>query len=208
MKLFIFYIIILTSINLSAQESAIKKFFKLPSPEKCWVIAHPFIAKKTLRITDTSLKISLDMKKDSLLDGDANGGQVDAFRHSFWMALLSQNIRWRAVYKLGRAHEKSNKKDYKKHRNEDGALPDEPACHMDYLNNDIGIAIGREQDTISTDSLIQYIKQEIIAGKMFVLKKDIQGNYLDCSGNILKPEDYQGKWLNDKCIVRSNESRK
>ncbi|HBF88839.1 MAG TPA: hypothetical protein DDX39_09370 [Bacteroidales bacterium] len=202
-KSFVLIFLFVSFITFS-QESPFQKFKKISCAEKRWVLFHPFIAKKTFRISSNTSKISNEMLSDSLLDGDGNGGQVDAFRHAFWMASLSQQIRWRAVYKLGKAHEKGNKKDFKKHRFEEGTLPDEPSCQMDYLNNDIGIAIGRQQDNISQDSLIRFIKQEILLGKMFVLKKNKLGNFLDADGNVLLLESYQGKWLNEKCIVSSN----
>jgi len=43
-----------------------------------------------------------------LLDGDASGGQVDAFRHAYWMARLHQEIGKRAAFSLGKSHEKEN----------------------------------------------------------------------------------------------------
>ena len=202
-KLFLF-IFLLISFSTFSQESAFQKFKKISCAEKRWVLFHPFIAKKVMQISDEAQKISKQMLNDKDLDGDGNGGQVDAFRHTFWMASLTKEVRWRAVLKLGKAHEKGNKKYFKKHKLEDGTIPDFASCEMDYLNNDIGIVIGNEQDTLSQTQLIDFIKQEILDGKMYVIKKDSLGNFLNCEGVILKKEDLQGKWLNDKCIVKSN----
>jgi hypothetical protein len=204
MKNILIFTFVIISFTVFSQESAFQKFKNISCAEKRWVLFHPFIAKKVMIISDKARKISSEMLSDKDLDGDGNGGQVDAFRHSFWMASLSKEVRWRAVLKLGKAHEKGNKKYFKKHKLEDGTIPDFISCEMDYLNNDIGIAIGNEQDTLNQIQLIDFIKQEILNGKLYVIKKDCSGNFLNCEGNIIKKENFQGKWFNDKCIVKSN----
>src|SRR6185295_19637862 len=61
-----------------ATEKPSKAFHHLSCPEKRWVIFHPFIAKKAYRLTQQAKAVAKEMAKDSLLDGDENGGQVDA----------------------------------------------------------------------------------------------------------------------------------
>lgn len=204
MKLFILVILIPITFQISAQESLCRKFKALSRPEKCWVIWHPFIAKKANSISSEARKFSNEALNDTLLDGDGNGGQVDAFRHSLWMAMLSREIRIKAAKKLGNAHERGNYLDYKKHRTEEGTLPDAQSCQMDFLNNDAGLQIGISHKNETLDSLNTYIKNEIITGKLWIIKKDKNGNFVNCEGNILKPEDYIGKWENEKCIVASD----
>jgi hypothetical protein len=179
----------------------LKKFLKLKLPEKLWIIFHIFIAKRAWKITEEVQQIAVQMENDSDLDGDGNGGQVDAFRHSLWMASLSQQIQPRKAYLLGVAHEKGNKEDYKKYRNEDGTIPDAIACEMDLRNNKIGIAIGSKHKNVSQTQLIQIIKQAILDGKLWKIKKNREGDYIDWNGKVLTKEDYQGKWENEKCLV-------
>src|SRR5437868_602487 len=107
-KLFklIFAILIFFCLQQSeAQVNYKTEFRKLSCPEKRWVFFHLFIAKKAFKLTQQARATSKEMAKNPLTDGDENGGQVDAFRHAYWMALLSQNICWRKARGLGKAHE-------------------------------------------------------------------------------------------------------
>src|SRR5438105_3430445 len=76
----------------TAKESSKIEFGKVSCPEKWWAFTHPFIACRAKKITIKAREASREMMSDSSLDHDADGGQVDAFRHSYWMALLSQQI--------------------------------------------------------------------------------------------------------------------
>ncbi|MBK6839510.1 MAG: hypothetical protein IPG90_15685 [Bacteroidetes bacterium] len=67
----------------------------------------PVHRKKTWKITEQARMETKSLLLDSRLDGDEDGGQLDAFRHAFWMASLSQKICWRKALKLGIAHEKA-----------------------------------------------------------------------------------------------------
>src|SRR4051812_15084088 len=100
------FLLLISASAATAQEKLCKEFKKLSCPEKKWVLFHPFVAKKTFVFTQQARDASKEMIKDASLDGDENGGQVDAFRHAYWMALLSQNICWRKARWLGYAHEK------------------------------------------------------------------------------------------------------
>src|SRR6185369_7369148 len=123
---FIFALILFFCLFLKgeAQISYREEFHKLSCPEKRWVIFHLFIAKKTFRLTQLARATSKELAKSPSLDGDENGGQVDAFRHAYWMALLSQHICWRKARSLGKAHEKGNYREFKKGKTEEGLLPD------------------------------------------------------------------------------------
>src|SRR5437870_936061 len=74
-----------------AQQSK-KESGKPSCPEKWWAITHPFVACKAHKLSLKAREASHEMEHDSVLDHDADGGQVDAFRHAYWMALLSQHI--------------------------------------------------------------------------------------------------------------------
>jgi len=190
----------------SAQHSsAFKKFNKLSCPEKCWVFWHPFIAKKAYLKTQDVLKITDSIARITVLDGDKNGGQVDAFRHSYWMALLSRYIGSRRALKLGRAHERANHIDFKKHRLEDGSHPDKASGEMDLYNNRVGAAITKENKTASDKELQTLIITAIKAGKMKIIKKDSLGNFLDSNNIVIPADSLKGKWENRKYLVSSKK---
>ncbi len=183
--------------------STCSQFKKLSCPEKAWVIKHVFIAKKAWKITQYVRSQTDSVQKTNILDKDANGGQVDAFRHAFWMASLSQKINRRKAYRLGKAHEKGNYLDYKKHRLEDGSFPDKISSDMDLWNNEIGLQIGKTYPCISTDSLQSIVIEQILMGKMKVIKKNKDGFFLDDEGKIIENIKLRGKWENTKVLVNS-----
>lgn len=190
-------------LSLVAQESKMKKFKQLSAPEKCWVLFHSFVAKKALIIAEEARKITAEIKKDKLLKGNGNGGQIDAFRHTYWMARLTQQIGWRRAKSLGKAHEKGNFKDYKKHRIEDGVVPDKVSSDMDLFNNDVGIKIGKMTDTFEFKYIVIDAVKE---GRCKIIKIDKNGNFLDIEENIIPIELLKGKWENEKCLVKSDWS--
>ncbi len=181
-----------------------QQYKKLSRPEKYWVVKHVFVAKKAWKITRDARLQTDSIEKTSMLDGDPNGGKVDAFRHAFWMASLSQKMRWKKAYRLGKAHEKGNYIDYKKHRQEDGTFPDKISSTMDLWNNDIGLQIGRNNRNISTDSLKMIVVEYILKGEMKIIKKNNLSQYLDTDGNIIPDEVLKGKWENSKILIPSN----
>lgn len=161
---------------------------------------HPFKAKKALQISELARKTTEEVKTTKQLKGVGNGDQVDAFRHTFWMAKLTQEIGWRRAKKLGKAHEKGNYKDYKKHRLEDGDLPDKVSSEMDLYNNNVGIEIGKKSVGFELKNIVI---STILQGKCKIIKTDSYGNFLDCEGNAIAPENLKGKWENEKCLVES-----
>ncbi len=189
--------------NLYAQ-SNFEKFKLLSAPKKTWVFFHVFKAKKALLISEETNRIADSIKNTKLLDGDPAGGQVDAFRHSYWMARLRQEIGKSAARSLGKRHEKENFLMYKARKLEEGILPDECSKKMDLYNNEIGLSLTKKRGEISKNELIKKIALAITEGKMKVIKKDKAGNFLTCEGKILTTDDLKGKWINDKCLVPSN----
>ena len=192
----------------SYSQSITVNFFKLSSPEKYWVIFHPFKAKKAFTISNETLRLTDSISKTNILDRDINGGQLDAFKHSLWMAYLTQEIGSRSALKLGDAHEKGNYRSYKKGLKEDGFLPDKISSDMDLFNNKIGSKIANKNLKTQKRELILLIIDEINNGEMKILKKDNHHNFLNCSGNIIPKETLKGKWENDKCLVPSNTKYK
>lgn len=201
------FLILLFPVRLLSQSetSICRQFKEISRPEKCWVVKHIFVAKKAWRITQFVRLQTDSIQKSYLLDGDANGGQVDAFRHAYWMAMLSQKISWRKAYRLGKAHEKGNYLDFKKHRLEEGTLPDKVSSAMDLWNNDIGIQIGKSNKNISADSLKILVINYIREGKMKMIKKNKQGEFLDINNNIIPTDSIKGKWENKKMLINTNK---
>ncbi len=178
-----------------------KKFRQLSAAEKCWVMVHPFVAKKALKATEEARAMTLQIIKRKELKGDGNGGQVDAFRHTFWMARLTKEIGAKRAKSLGNAHEKGNYKDYKKRRLEDGVVPDEISSEMDYFNNAIGIDIGL---MTSDNDLKNIVVTAVRSGKCKIIKRNKKGIFLDIEGKLIREEDLKGKWENERCLVWSS----
>jgi len=203
-KFLLFFLFLTVSLE-SYSQSKTKQFFKLSSPEKCWVIFHPFKAKRAFYVMQEALKTTDSISKVDLIGKDLNGGQLDAFKHSYWMARSSQTIGEKASRKLGKAHEKGNYRSFKKGKNEDGFLPDLPSSEMDLHNNEVGLKIAKQYPDQTKFEIILTLIDEVKAGSMKILKKDCIGNFLTCSGEIIPKESLVGKWKNKKCLVDSNK---
>lgn len=188
----------------SLMAQPINKFKKLSRPEKVWVLLHPFKAPKALIATRECMAVYDKVKSSGLLGTDENGGELDAFRHALWMALLTQKIGGKKAAKLGKAHERGNYLDFKKHRLEENELPDEMSSVMDLKNNEMGIATGKNCKLCSTDSLSGMIVNQIKQGGFWKMKKSNQGTYINCEGQKIDMALYKGKWKIPKCLVPSN----
>lgn len=192
------------SISLNAQ-SDLKSFFALSGPKKSWVLLHSLKAKKAYEISVEVTRIADSISKTNLLDGDGSGGQVDAFRHAYWMARLRQEVGKSAAKSLGKAHEKENYLMFKNNENEDGIVPDEISSIMDLFNNNQGLSLISKNSDISKSGLIYRVINAIHEGKMKIIKKDAKGNFLTCDGEKISPDSLKGKWRNNKCLVSSNQ---
>ena len=186
-------------------QSASKGFKTLSSPEKCWVIFHPFKAKRAYRLSLEAKHVSDSISKTNLLDKDGNGGQVDAFRHAYWMATLAQEIGKNSAKSLGKAHERGNHKQFKKGKLEDGTVPDKPSSDMDLFNNDFGITLYKNNKKASKEQFITLLVQHIQNGNLKILKKDTYGNYQDCEGNSIPKKELKGIWETSKCLIDSDQ---
>lgn len=202
MKLSVLYFCLFLAISINAQ-SNFKNFLKLSRPLKSWVALHPFKAKKALLISEEAIRISDSIAKTNVLDGDASGGQVDAFRHAFWMARLHQELGKSTARTLGKAHEKENYITFKKNKLEDGFVPDKASSEMDLWNNEQGIKLTTKGSEISKNGLIFRVINAILSGKMKIIKKDKKGNFLTCKNQIITSEEIKGKWKNNKCLITS-----
>ena len=202
----IFCLLLFLSANndVHGQTSASGSFLKLSCAEKWWVIGHPFVAKKAYKITIEARLMSDSLKNHKSLDGDANGGQIDAFRHSYWMARLAQTMSWRKAIRLGRAHERANYKSFKHRKSdEEGSVADSISTEMDLFNNKIGVTIGCNNRNCSKKELENMIMNALLQGRMRVISKDLNGNPLDCNGQRIDQKIYIGIWNIPKCLTSS-----
>ena len=199
-----FFLIFMNSVF--AQQGQ-KTFWQLSGPEKCWVVFHPFIANKARKITAFAQTVSHEMKSDTLLDGDESGGQLDAFRHSFWMSLLAQKFSRRTAISLGKAHEKGNYRKFKNQKlDEERAMPDSVSGVMDLFNNETGVSIGMANKTLSAESLKILVGTKILNGEMRIISKNKEGLYLDCDGNVLDVSKSIRIWGIPKCLISSDRA--
>ncbi|MGB5363013.1 MAG: hypothetical protein WBN17_06895 [Aureibaculum sp.] len=182
-----------------------QSYSKLSKPEKAWVIFHPFKAKKAYRISNSIDQITDSIANTGIIGNDNNSGHLDAFKHSFWMARLTQGIGRRAALSLGKAHEKGNYKSYKKRQLEDAVLPDKASTEMDLFNNSVGARTGSFYNKRPKNDLILKLLDSLQKGKLRVLYKDHQGNFLDCQHQKIPLDSLRSQWHTQKCLVPSNK---
>lgn len=198
--LLIFVFIVLGSCSPKLKQS----FSKLSKPERTWVVFHAFKAKRAYQISLEAERVKDSLKVATIIGTDNNGGKLDAFKHSYWMARLTQSIGKQSAYSLGKAHEKGNYQTYKKRKLEDGMLPDNPATDMDLFNNHVGIRIGMQKNIRSKNMLIQTVLDSVNEGNMRVLLKNNLGDFLDCQEKRIPLDSLKHKWNTKKCLVPSN----
>ncbi|WP_299059123.1 hypothetical protein [uncultured Polaribacter sp.] len=204
MKKTLFILTLLCTLQTFSQ-SKFKGFSSISNPTKVWIFFHIFKANRSLKVSIETNKVSDSIKRTKLLDGDGAGGQVDAFRHAYWMARLRQEIGEKAARSLGKAHEKGNYLTFKKMQLEDGVVPDEISSEMDLHNNEEGLKLTFKRSNITRKELIYKIVNSIKKGNMRIIKKDDKGNFLTCDDQIISKESLKGKWKNNKCLVTSKK---
>ena len=200
-KCFLTILILIFIPKNSHSQNYLKKFIKLSYPEKIWVISHPFVANKSYEISNNSITKTAYYSNYFKLDKFNSCGTTDAFRHAYWMAILSQNIGRKKALLLGKAHEKGNYIQFKKGKLEDGILPDYASCEMDLFNNTIGAGIGILYKKITEDSIAKIIYSSIENGDLRIIKRNSKGEFLNCKNEIV---ELSKKWYSDRCIVPSN----
>ena len=200
---------LLLSSNLFGQKKNVyTKFNALSRPEKVWVFLHPFVSRTAYLISNKTIEAVKNLKLKNTIGQDEAGGELDAFKHTFWMALLSQKINSEKARKLGIAHEKGNYQGFKKRKLEDNSCSDKASCEMDLWNNNIGIEIGCTNKTANIAELETLVIQALVNGNLLIIKKDSLGNYLNAQGAIIKTESFCKSWDNEKCLIKSKQSAK
>lgn len=185
-------------------QSICSQFLKLSCAEKTWTLTHLFKAKKAFRITTEARKQTNLIRQENQLDTFPHGGTLDAFRHTFWMASLTQQIGARAARSLGKAHERGNYRAFKKGKTEDGVIQDATAVEMDLYNNEQGIAIGKENANLSVDSLQKKVILAIKAGQLKTLKRSTSGALTNCEGEVVPLQNRSKKdWKLPYCLIPS-----
>lgn len=199
MRIFISIIFIFLFVEIWSQ-----KISSRSSYEKCWAFTHPFAALKVKKIYKQCLPYYEEVKKNNLLDAFENGGKLDAFRHTFFMAAFSQKIKTKKIRKLGIAHEKGNYAHFLKNIKEDGKLADSLSTVMDIKNNELGFKIGSVNKKKDLRDLKDVVIEEIKKGETVYFKRNSSGQYLNCNGEIILLENYKNKWSIPKCLIASN----
>lgn len=195
---------ILLSLLTEARPGLLKSFWKLSRPEKGWAMSHPFKARRAFLITQQVRLTTDSLIRLQLPDTFRHGGRIDAFRHSFWMALMTLEIGERASRKLGECHEKGNRIDYRRGRTEDGFLQDATACEMDLHNNEKGIQLALRHPDVSRTDLIRMCLESIRTGEMKVLLINSAGEYCDCEERpVVLFRRGMDKWALPICLISS-----
>lgn len=197
--------LLVISVGQVVAKPADKKKRHLSRSEKVWSAFHPFKARKVLNCAKRAQFVTDSLEKAEVLT-DKNGGQLDAFRHAYWMALMvSAGLKENVVLQIGERHEKGNYVDFKNQKQEDGERADSMMCVMDLSNNIRGVVIGAKFRFVDKKlSLIEMILDEIWSGKLYIMSKNATGDYLDKDGVVIKLEDYKEKWYIPKVIVKSD----
>ncbi len=164
---------------------------------------HPLIAKKAFHITREVLKTAAEESNDKKLDGKTDGGQVDAFRHCYWMAMLSGSISAKKAIRLGMAHERGNYLDFKKGKTEEGAVPDSVSSAMDLFNNMRGIELRQVHPHEKASEISALVVEMILQGKLLIIRTDERGNFLDANHNKIDLNAWKGRWGVPKDLIPS-----
>lgn len=170
-----------------------------------WAFFHPFAAKKIQKHLKEAMIVYHSVNSSKLLDTIESGGTLDAFRHVYTMAYLSQYVKINKLRKLGKAHEKGNEYFFYKNQQEFGERADSLACVMDLRNNELGFEIGKNNKKTSRDDLKNTVIEQIKTGNAWILKKNNQNLYVSCQNEPFLVENYKGKWFLPKCLIKSNE---
>jgi hypothetical protein len=203
MRCTLFFILLFFQFFSIRSQSLVSKFARISRPEKCWVMAHPFVAKRAFKATIRSYFITDSIKNTGTIGTDMSGGKLDAFKHAYWMACVAKAIGGKKALKLGKAHEKGNKIQFKKHQLEDKILPDSISSVMDLHNNEQGVAVAKDHQ-LSEQQLKNKLLELLKQGRLACIRKNPQGNYLTCNGELIDLHQWFGKWGIPKCIVPSN----
>jgi hypothetical protein len=190
-------IVLLTGKSLSGQINHIGR------AEITWAIFHPVTAIRVLMIHRACNSFYGHNLLRSKLDTVENGGKADAYRHVFYMAAFAQKMRIKKLRKLGRAHEKTNYRQFMRGKKEQGEMPDSLSSIMDLRNNETGFAIGCNFRSLKLAELSEFVISAIDSGKALIRKRNKQGTWLNCDDTAISGSTTK-KWDRGGCLVRSD----
>ncbi|MCR5456128.1 MAG: hypothetical protein K6F33_14185 [Bacteroidales bacterium] len=198
-------IAIITATRTEAYAQFMESYHKLSKPEQRWVKRHPLAAFRTHKIADTVKLECKHLLKDQDLDGDLNGGMVDAFKHTLWMALTAQKIGYDKALLLGQAHEDGNYLEYVADPTRKKTPQDSIASRMDMLNNIVGARIGDDNPKASYQTIVAIVREHVIEGKCWKIRKKGKGTYLDKDGKPINIHAYDNNWAIPKVLINSKK---
>lgn len=194
-------LLIVLSIQLNAQSKAFKN---LGGAEKLWVVFHPFSAKKAYRLSQKTLHVTDSIQPYLRQQFNGSGSKLDAFKHAYWMSLLSSQIGPKRALWLGKAHEKKNKKDFENSRVEDGSQIDQMTIQMDLENNELGVRVGKYCKKCTKEKLRDSILEALESGELKIIRHNYSGQFLDDNNQVIPNKEWQGKFENKRNLVPSN----
>lgn len=186
-------------------QGIIAEYKNLLPPERKWARKHLFIARKAFHITQKVQEICYRISKDSVLKGPDSSGQLDAFRHALWMALLAKQFGEKRAIQIGKVHEESNRLIFEQLLTEDGVMPDSAGREMDLINNLIGASLGARNRYASDEALCKLMIHQIKEGGFYILRTNEAGYFLNCQGEVINMSVYLNQWNIPKCLVPSNQ---
>lgn len=161
--------------------------------EYFWALTHPLKISKAIEISKIVEVIVDSIERDSVFSG-RSGGNLDAFKHCLWSAMMSNEIGEKSARKLCYAHERTNKRDFIKGK----ATSSYEHSLMDSLNNNIGLALPLSRKSLSQARMIEETVRLVKSGILYRLKSDGSDNYMDCNGNIITITD---QWQRNICLI-------
>lgn len=179
------------------------QFKKWSRYEKRWAIFHPFLALQLKGISKTCYHFYNAPSVRQQLDTFSNGGLLDAFRHTFFMAAFAQRFSIQKLRRLGEAHEKGNYQQFLKRQLEDGEMPDSIGSVMDLHNNELGFTIGKQHPKSTIEELVPICILALQNQQGLMVKRNANGVYVDETNQVLKPEMYLHQWKTAKCLVKT-----
>lgn len=196
--MFTYMLFALSSSNVCSQT-------KLSKYEQQWVLLHPSAAIKIKKHIKESREMYLQVKASEQLDTFDVGGKLDAFRHVYTMAYLTKYVKPHKLRQLGIAHEKGNKLGFYTNKLEFNERADSLGCQMDLINNELGFKIGQLYKKKNSDDLKNRVIAEINTGNAWHLKRNQQGNYLNCDNEVIDMKSFKKQWFVPKCLIKTNE---
>ena len=139
--------------------------------------------------------------------GTSTNEAIDPKKQKFGELQENQQKTEGDVHDLGASQMQEMLNDYfKKHKDEDGDVPDAISNTMDLWNNQIGADMSRENPEADEETLVTLVRVAVISGMCRIVKRNSSGDFLDLSGNVIKREQWHGKWVNPRCLVTSDKT--